>query len=172
MKGLSISDRANIIMKYHKMLDGAEERQRGAKGVGTTGRGIGPCYSDKIARSGIRMCDILDEEALKEKMDLVYPVKEKLPARPGRSEAGTKGTAGQGTARFRETPGAVRRGRLGAGERCAQAQQESALRRCPGNDAGHRPRHLSLRHIVQLHLRRHMHRRGRRTEQDQRGPRE
>ncbi len=77
MKGLSISDRANVIVKYHKMLDGAEERQRGAKGVGTTGRGIGPCYSDKISRSGIRMCDILDEEALKEKMDLVYPVKEK-----------------------------------------------------------------------------------------------
>ena len=78
MKGLRISDRANIITKYHKMLDGAEERQRGAKGVGTTGRGIGPCYSDKIARSGIRMCDILDEQVLNEKMDLIYPVKEKV----------------------------------------------------------------------------------------------
>ncbi len=78
MKGLRISDRANIITRYHKMLDGAEERQRGAKGVGTTGRGIGPCYSDKMARSGIRMCDILDEQALKEKMDLIYPVKEKV----------------------------------------------------------------------------------------------
>ena len=77
MKSLRISDRANVITKYHKMLDGAEERQRGAKGVGTTGRGIGPCYSDKISRSGIRMCDILDEEVLNEKMDLIYPVKEK-----------------------------------------------------------------------------------------------
>ncbi len=78
MKGLRISDRANVITKYHKMLDGAEERARGARGVGTTGRGIGPCYSDKIARSGIRMCDLLDKQALDEKMDLIYPMKEKL----------------------------------------------------------------------------------------------
>ncbi len=78
MKSLRISDRANVITKYHKLLDGAEERQRGAKGVGTTGRGIGPCYSDKISRSGIRMCDLLDEHALNEKMDIIYPVKEKF----------------------------------------------------------------------------------------------
>src|SRR5690606_27440685 len=45
--GLRISDRANIVLPYHRALDGAEERARGNKGVGTTGRGIGPCYSDK-----------------------------------------------------------------------------------------------------------------------------
>jgi adenylosuccinate synthase len=76
MEGLRISDRANIVMRYHRLLDGAEERQRGSKGVGTTGRGIGPCYADKVARHGIRVCDLMDEEALREKLDVIYPLKE------------------------------------------------------------------------------------------------
>jgi adenylosuccinate synthase len=77
MDGLRISDRANVIVKYHRALDGAEEKHRGAKGVGTTGRGIGPCYADKIARHGIRISDLLDEASLRERLDLVYPVKER-----------------------------------------------------------------------------------------------
>ncbi len=78
IEGLRISDRANIVMRWHRLIDGAEEKQRGAKGVGTTGRGIGPCYSDKIGRSGIRVCDLLDEQALRERVDLIYPFKERL----------------------------------------------------------------------------------------------
>ena len=76
--GLRISDRANVVMMYHRLMDGMEERLRGAKGVGTTGRGIGPCYSDKVARNGIRMCDLLDRKALEEKLDLIYPIKKRL----------------------------------------------------------------------------------------------
>ncbi len=76
--GLRISDRANIVMPYHRLLDGAEERARGSKGVGTTGRGIGPCYSDKMARSGIRMGDLLDEEYLRERLLSILPLKERL----------------------------------------------------------------------------------------------
>lgn len=76
--GLRISDRANIVMPYHRLLDGAEERARGSKGVGTTGRGIGPCYSDKMARSGIRMGDLLDEEYLRERLSSILPLKERL----------------------------------------------------------------------------------------------
>lgn len=78
LDGLRISDRANIILPYHKILDGAEERYRGKKGVGTTGRGIGPCYADKISRHGIRMSDIIDEKLLSEKLDLLHPIKERL----------------------------------------------------------------------------------------------
>lgn len=73
--GLRISDRANIILNWHRLLDGAEERLRGKKVVGTTGKGIGPCYSDKISRSGIRMGDLLDAELLKERLDTVMPMK-------------------------------------------------------------------------------------------------
>ncbi|MDD1772366.1 MAG: adenylosuccinate synthase [Methanomassiliicoccales archaeon] len=75
VEGLKISDRANIILNWHRLLDGAEERLRGKKGVGTTGKGIGPCYSDKIARSGIRMGDLLDRELLEERLDTVMPMK-------------------------------------------------------------------------------------------------
>ena len=78
IEGLRISDRANIVMKWHRLIDAAEEKLRGPKGVGTTGRGIGPCYSDKIARSGIRVCDLLDEEALRERIELIYPFKDRL----------------------------------------------------------------------------------------------
>ena len=61
---LLISDRANIIMPYHKILDGAEEQYLGDKKIGTTKRGIGPCYSDKVARNGIRAIDLTEKETL------------------------------------------------------------------------------------------------------------
>lgn len=77
-KNLYISDRANIIMPYHKLLDGLEEKARKGKSIGTTGRGIGPSYSDKISRHGIRANDLLDENVLKERLDLNMPPKQKL----------------------------------------------------------------------------------------------
>ncbi len=74
---LFISERANVIMPYHKIMDSAEEKIRGKK-IGTTKRGIGPCYSDKISRYGIRMMDLTDEKILKEKLDNIVPVKQKI----------------------------------------------------------------------------------------------
>jgi len=59
---LFISGRANLVMPYHKILDNLYEQLRGAKKIGTTGRGIGPCYEDKVARWGIRMADLLDKD--------------------------------------------------------------------------------------------------------------
>jgi adenylosuccinate synthase len=76
VEGLRISDRANVIMPYHKILDGAEEKSRGPRGVGTTGRGIGPCYSDKISRYGVRIGDLMDRATLEEKINMIYPIKE------------------------------------------------------------------------------------------------
>jgi len=67
-KNLRISDRASIILPYHKVLDGLGEQLRKGKPIGTTKRGIGPAYGDKIARSGIRFHDLLDPEALREKL--------------------------------------------------------------------------------------------------------
>ena len=58
---LLISDRAHLIMPYHRELDELQEKFRGNDSIGTTKRGIGPCYADKIERSGIRMCDLIDE---------------------------------------------------------------------------------------------------------------
>ncbi len=59
---LLISDRAHLIMPYHIGLDELQENFRGSNSIGTTKRGIGPCYADKIERSGIRMCDLIDKE--------------------------------------------------------------------------------------------------------------
>lgn len=65
---LKISNRAHIIMPYHKMIDSAREAAKGDKKIGTTGRGIGPCYEDKATRRGMRFCDLLDFEFFKEKV--------------------------------------------------------------------------------------------------------
>jgi adenylosuccinate synthase len=69
-KRLGISERAHVIMPYHKAIDRAREAAKGASRIGTTGRGIGPCYEDKVARTGIRACDLRDPEILREKIKL------------------------------------------------------------------------------------------------------
>ena len=61
---LYVSERAHLIMPYHVLLDGLEERARGAGALGTTGRGVGPAYMDKTARVGIRAGELLDPPAL------------------------------------------------------------------------------------------------------------
>jgi len=67
-ENLLISKNAHLIMPYHKALDVASEKLKGNKKIGTTGRGIGPAYSDKINRKGIRMADLLDEKIFREKL--------------------------------------------------------------------------------------------------------
>ena len=68
---LVISDRANLIMPYHILLDGLEEDSRGGKAIGTMRRGIGPAFADKVARYGIRAGDLLDKEAFLERLRLI-----------------------------------------------------------------------------------------------------
>ncbi|SHK55571.1 Adenylosuccinate synthetase [Clostridium cavendishii DSM 21758] len=65
---LIVSDRAHLIMPYHRVLDALKERARGKNDIGTTGKGIGPCYTDKIERCGIRVCDLMHEDVFKEKL--------------------------------------------------------------------------------------------------------
>ncbi|MCK5039122.1 MAG: adenylosuccinate synthase [Thermoplasmata archaeon] len=74
---LKISDRAHVIMPYHKTIDGLEEVVKGNLAAGTTKRGIGPCYSDKTARFGMRMCDLMDPEEFRHKLSVAYPLKSK-----------------------------------------------------------------------------------------------
>src|SRR4051794_4769844 len=68
VSGLRVSANAHVIMPYHLMLDSAGEQKLGKLQIGTTRRGIGPCYADKAARLGIRMQDLLDEKILKKKI--------------------------------------------------------------------------------------------------------
>lgn len=66
--GLKISNRAHVVMPYHRLQDEAEEQYRGDKKIGTTKRGIGPCYMDQNARIGIRIVDLMDEEEFSAKL--------------------------------------------------------------------------------------------------------
>ncbi|EMS80823.1 adenylosuccinate synthase [Desulfotignum phosphitoxidans] len=72
---LKISDRAHMIMPYHKAIDKAREEKKGDKKIGTTGRGIGPCYEDKATRRGIRFCDLMNVDRLKEKIKTILEEK-------------------------------------------------------------------------------------------------
>jgi|CXWL01.1.fsa_nt_gi adenylosuccinate synthase len=68
-KNFLISDRAHLILPYHKAIDKASEQSKGAKRIGTTGRGIGPSYVDKMARIGIRMGDLLNPQLFRQKLE-------------------------------------------------------------------------------------------------------
>ncbi len=65
---LSVSESCPLILPYHVALDHARERARGKKAIGTTGRGIGPAYEDKVSRRGIRLGELLDPEHFKERL--------------------------------------------------------------------------------------------------------
>ena len=65
---LLISDCAHVVFPYHRLLDECRERAKGDKKIGTTKRGIGPCYGDKVERTGLRMGDLLRPKAFSEKL--------------------------------------------------------------------------------------------------------
>lgn len=75
--GIRVSNRAHVIMPYHKLIDELFEIQRGDHKIGTTKRGIGPCYMDKDNRIGIRVVDLLDEEVFCEKLKANLELKNK-----------------------------------------------------------------------------------------------
>jgi len=78
---LCISDRAHLIMPWHTTLDGLEETQRAGQAIGTTKKGIGPAFADKIARTGLRAGDLLDRVTLKERLAEVLHFKNLLLTR-------------------------------------------------------------------------------------------
>ena len=86
LSGLRICANAHLIMPYHMLLDHAGEAKLGKLQIGTTRRGIGPCYADKAARLGIRVQDLLDEKILKKKIAAALEPKRlrcaRSPSRP------------------------------------------------------------------------------------------
>ncbi|SUE15271.1 adenylosuccinate synthetase [Rhodococcus gordoniae] len=75
---LLLSADAHLIMPYHVAIDKVTERFLGKKKIGTTGRGIGPCYQDKIARVGVRVADVLDEKILTQKVEAALEFKNQV----------------------------------------------------------------------------------------------
>jgi adenylosuccinate synthase len=72
---LHISDRAHVVMPYHPIIDRLDEELRGPLAVGTTGRGVGPAFGDKVGRMGIRMADLIDPVAFKRRLRIVLDYK-------------------------------------------------------------------------------------------------
>ncbi len=75
---LRISKRAHVVMPYHKVLDGIKEQYRGEGDIGTTKKGIGPCYMDKAERSGIRICDLYNVDVFKARVRDNVEIKNKI----------------------------------------------------------------------------------------------
>ena len=76
--GLMISADDHLLMPYHVAIDKVTERFLGNKKIGTTGRGIGPCYQDKIARVGVRAADVLDEKIFAQKVEAALELKNQI----------------------------------------------------------------------------------------------
>lgn len=77
VSGLKINPLASITMPYHTEVDGYSESTAGKGKIGTTKKGIGPTYTDKMARIGLKIEDLYSEEALSEKLDIILPIKNK-----------------------------------------------------------------------------------------------
>ena len=104
-ENLRISDRAHLVMPYHKVQDRLEEDLKGKLKAGTTGRGIGPCYQDKVGRFGIRMVDLLDPTVLKDKLETIVPIKQRLLQAYGSHEVLNPGAIFQEYAKYGERLG-------------------------------------------------------------------
>ena len=76
--GLKISNRAQVILPYHRLMDEADEESRGDAKIGTTKKGIGPCYVDKNARIGIRFVDLMDPEEFARRLKINVTAKNRL----------------------------------------------------------------------------------------------
>ena len=72
---LFLSDRAHVIMPWHRLIDELDEKLRGEGAIGTTGRGVGPAFIDKVGRAGVRIADVVDREALLSLLSFLVPYK-------------------------------------------------------------------------------------------------
>ena len=151
---LLISADAHLLMPYHVAMDKVVERYAGSKKIGTTGRGIGPCYQDKIARIGIRVADVLDETLLAEKVEGALEFKNqvlvKIYNRKALDAAEVVDTLLAEAEGFKHRI-ADTRYLLNA---ALEKGETVLLEGLAGHAARRRPRHVSLCHVVESDRRR------------------
>ena len=97
LDNLWLSERAHVLMPYHRLLDGLQEGARGGAKIGTTGRGIGPAYADKAARTGIRLGDLARPGYLRARLGLVLPGVNRTLAHFGQPALDLEGLVEQAT---------------------------------------------------------------------------
>jgi adenylosuccinate synthase len=158
---LKISEKAHVIMPYHQAIDNAREKKKGDKKIGTTGRGIGPCYEDKATRRGsaswncwIRNCfrerlrTILEEKNFYLEKYLKAEPLDRTPSWPSYTGFADRLRPLSATSRWTST-------------RPSKAAP-GAFRRRPGHPSRYRPRHLPVCHLLQHRGRQRLQRRRRR----------
>ena len=164
-----ISDRAHVVFDLHQLVDGLEEVELGKGNIGTTRKGIGPCYSTKASRSGVRMSEVFDQEVLERKLrtlaegyrkrfgDLLkYDVEEEIsrfkvhPSLPSIQVADRKdlSPATQGVCRRCRSPH----------DKSPRIKYQDPRRGCQRHHARSGLRHIPLRDLVQHRHRRRFHR--------------
>jgi adenylosuccinate synthase len=111
-ENLLISDRAHLVMPYHVLLDQLEERERGAAKLGTTSRGIGPAYVDKVARRGIRVVDLMEPDVFRARVEAALPRIRRIVAGYGGGDPELDALVAEST-----DPAAIAATYLAAGER-------------------------------------------------------
>ena len=131
---LKVSASAHVIASYNQTLDKVTERFLGSRRLGTTGRGIGPTYADKMNRIGIRIQDLFDEKILQAKVEGVLELKSQLLTKIYNRRASVGG--GRSSRSSRRTPTGWRRTSWTAG--CCSTRRSTAARRCCSRPA--RPR--------------------------------
>ena len=146
---LLISADAHLLMPYHVAMDKVVERYAGSKKIGTTGRGIGPCYQDKIARVGIRVADVLDEGLLAQKVEAALELKNQVLVKIYNRKALDQAEIVENLLAQAE----------GFKHRIADARyllntalekgRDGSAGRLAGHAARRRPRHVSLCHVVE-----------------------
>ena len=156
---LLVSANAHLITSYHTTIDKVTERFLGKKQIGTTGRGIGPAYADKINRIGVRVADIFDEKILAEKVEAALDLKNHLLVKVYNRRAISVDEILEEIAEYADRLKPDGRRHLPAAEPGARRRQDRAVRGRPGDHARRRPRHLPVRHLEQPDRRRRLHRR-------------
>ena len=158
---LKVSANAHVIADYNRTLDKVTERFLGSRRLGTTGRGIGPTYADKMNRIGIRIQDLFDEKILRAKVEGVLELKNQVLTKIYNRRAVTvEATVDE---LLRRTPTGCGRWSCDTGAAAqpgARPRRDRAARGRPGDPARRRPRHLPVRHLVLGHRRRRVHRLG------------
>ncbi len=145
---LRIAENATLILPLHRELDQMREEAAGAGKIGTTGRGIGPAYEDKVGRRAIRVQDLDDLATLGPKVDRMLAHHNALRRGLGKEQISKDALMAE-LARGRAQGAAVHGRDVGASGQRAPRRQAHPVRGCAGRTARHRSRHLSVRHVVE-----------------------
>ena len=144
-----LSGNAHLIMPWHVAIDQASERRLGKLQIGTTRRGIGPAYADKASRLGIRVQDLLDPKILRQKIEVALAEKNLWLERVYGVEPLELEEVARALRAVRAAASAVRRRHVAARRPGAATTGERAVRGRAGDAARPRPRHVSVRHLVE-----------------------